>query len=62
MYERERGGVEMLIFGIIGVIGVVNAFILWCCCKVGKESDIHLEMLLRDKPEMRQERIEGEDE
>lgn len=52
----------MLIFGIIGVIGVVNAFILWCCCKVGKESDIHLEMLSKNKPDMEQEKREREDE
>lgn len=51
----------MFIFGIIGVIGVVNAFVLWCCCKVGKESDRHLDIVLRDKVCL-PERGESEDE
>lgn len=51
----------MLIVGIIGVLGIVNAFVLWCCCKVGKESDRHLEIPLRDKGRLL-ERKEREDE
>lgn len=39
----------MFIFGIIGAIGVVNAFALWCCCKVGKESDRHLDIVLKNE-------------
>lgn len=39
----------MLIFGVIGIAGIVCSFVLWCCVKVGSESDIESENYFGEK-------------
>lgn len=39
----------MIIFGVIGILGIVCTFVLWCCVKVGKESDIEIENYFEEK-------------
>ncbi|MDO4274857.1 MAG: hypothetical protein Q4D16_14415 [Eubacteriales bacterium] len=34
---------------ILGLAGIISAFVLWCCIKVGKESDRELEGLWEEE-------------
>ena len=48
---------------IIGIAGAACAFILWCCIKVGKESDSRLENLWEDrKTDMTPEDVDRKEE
>lgn len=61
--RRNGGEINMIIIGAIWIVGVIFSFILWCCVKVGKESDIEYENHLKaEGQDFNQEDMEREEE